>query len=140
MCPVRSRITLVFGFLAALTGPAIAQNVAQDSGITPLHHDLAARNYQSACMACHYRGAGKASFDDENPALKRSPDELVQVILFGKAPEEGRGGMPAFGAGLTDADVTRLAVWLRETAKPGAPWTDVAASVARMRASGQRGE
>jgi mono/diheme cytochrome c family protein len=125
--------------LALLAGPALPL-CAQETPITPLHHDLAARTFQAACSACHYRGEGKLPFGTRGPVADRSPDELVQFILFGKAPEDDEGGMPAFGAALTDADVARVVIWLRATSKPDAPWPDVPASVAQMRTSGAREE
>ena len=123
--------------LALLALPALPL-CAQETSLTPLHHDLAARSFDAACAACHYRGEGKTPFGTRGPLADGSPDELVQFILFGKGPEEGEGGMPAFAAGLTDADVTRLVIWLRATSKPDAPWPDVPASVAQMRTSGVR--
>lgn len=113
---------------------------AQDGDLVPLHPDLAARSYDAACSSCHYRGEGRAPFGTRGPLADGSPDELVQFILFGKAPEEdeGEGGMPAFGPVLTDADVTRLVIWLRSTSKPDEPWLDVAARVAALRTTGAR--
>lgn len=111
---------------------------AQETPITPLPHDLAARTFAAACSACHYRGEGKLPFGTRGRVADSKPDELVQFILFGKAPEDDEGGMPAFGAALTDADVTRVVVWLRAASKPDAPWSDVPASVAQMRTTGAR--
>lgn len=111
---------------------------AQQADLTPLHPDLAARMFDAACASCHYRGADKSPFGSRGPLADGSPDELAQYILFGKAPEDDEGGMPAFGPVLTDADVTRLVIWLRSTSKPDDPWTDVPASVTRMRANGER--
>lgn len=133
------RLPLAFAVLCALSGACLAQGAAAP-GITPLHPDLAARTFDAACSSCHYRGAGKPAFGTDSPLAAGKPDELVQVILFGKGPDEGRAGMPAFGSGLTDADVTRLVIWLRTTANPKTPWTKVAAKVARLRTTGQRGD
>lgn len=128
------RFLPVFAIMTALCGPA----AAQDGTLTPLRPDLGQRTFDAACSSCHYRGAGKMPFGSRGPLAERSLDELAQNILFGKAPEYGEAGMPTFGASLTDADVTRILVWLRNTAKPDAPWADVPASVAAMRATGQR--
>lgn len=111
---------------------------AQDQPLVPLHHDLGARTFDAACASCHYRGADRMPFGKRGPTADDSPDELAQYILFGQAPEDDEGGMPAFGPVLSDADVTRIIVWLRSTSKPDDPWPDVAASVAAMRATGQR--
>lgn len=121
-------------FSALLATPA----AAQQTGITPLHDDLAARSFDAACASCHYRGAGKAPFGTRGPPADSSPDALAQYILFGKAPEYDEAGMPAFGPALTDADVARLVIWLRSASQPDAPWSGVPASVARMRATGTR--
>ena len=131
---MRQRTPLLLGILAAMAAPAAAQM----SDITPPRHDLAARTFDAACSACHYRGSSKPPFGSRGPLADDSPDEFAQYILFGKAPESYEAGMPGFGPVLTDADVTRLVVWLRATSKPDAPWPDVPASVARIRATGTR--
>lgn len=128
------RFLSVVAIVTALSGPA----VAQDGTLSPRRHDLGQRTFDAACSSCHYRGVGKTPFGSRGPLADGSPDELAQYILFGKAPEVGEDGMPAFGPVLTDADVTRMVVWLRSTAKPDAPWADVPASVAAMRATGLR--
>lgn len=125
---------LAFGFLAALGGPG----AAQEPTITPLRHDLAERTFDAACSACHYRGGGRSPFGTRGPPGDDSPDEVVQYILFGKESEPDEGGMPGFGAVLSDEDVVRLATWMRSQSKPDAPWVDVAARVTAMRATGQR--
>jgi mono/diheme cytochrome c family protein len=124
---VRQRILAILGLVL----PWPVAGVAED--LVPLHHDLAARTFDAACASCHYRGAERAPFGSRGPPAEDSPDELVQYIMFGVAREVDEGGMPAFGPGLTDADVTRLVIWLRSTAKPDDPWSDVAARVAQMR-------
>ena len=129
-------IPLLFGILAATAGPI----AAEQAEITPLRHDLGQRTFDAACSACHYRGAGKTPFGTRGAPADSSPDELLQYILFGKAPEDDEGGMPAFAPVLTDADVARMVVWLRSTSKPDAPWPDVTASVTKMRTLGRREE
>lgn len=64
---MRLRITLFCGLLAAPVA-------AQQSDITPLHPDLAARTLDAACTSCHYRGAGKLPFGTRGPPPERSPD------------------------------------------------------------------
>jgi mono/diheme cytochrome c family protein len=104
----------------------------------PLHRDLAARSFNADCASSHSRGADRTSFGLRGPLADGSPDEQAQSILFGVAPEEGAGGVPAFAQGLTDADMTRMVTWLRSPSKPDAPWPDVAARVAAIRATGRR--
>lgn len=126
--------TLASAVLAALTGPAAAQGEAD----TPLRYDLAQRTFEAACSSCHYRGEDRTPFGTRGPLADSSPDEMVQFILFGKAPEFGEGQMPGFAMAMTDADVIRLVTWLRTTSRPDTPWTDLPDSVARLRATGQR--
>jgi mono/diheme cytochrome c family protein len=133
---MRLTIPLLLGVMAATAGPV----AAQQAEITPLRHDLGQRTFDAACSSCHYRGAGKTPFGTRGPNSDGSPDELAQYILFGKAPEIGEGGMPAFAPVLTDTDVARLTVWLRASSKPDAPWPDVTASVTKMRTLGRREE
>lgn len=122
-------------FLLALCAtPALAES--------PLPGDLGATIWGAACASCHYRGAGKPPFGTRGAPADSSPDELLTLVLFGKAPEEGEGFMPGF-AHLTDADIARLAAWLRaqskpDHSKPDAPWDEVPACLADLRTSGQR--
>jgi mono/diheme cytochrome c family protein len=128
---------IVIVSLALTCFQAKAQDV-QARDFAPPHHDLAGRTYDAACAACHYRGAGKDPYDSRSPLETDTSDDLVNIILFGKTPEIGEAGMPAFGPGFTDADIARLAAWLRTTARPDAPWPDIAETVARLRISGRR--
>ena len=133
---MRLPIPVLVGFLSALALPATAQSTSH----LPKSRDTAARSFDTACAYCHYRGATKTPFRTNSPLGNDSPDELAQFVLFGKAPEDGETGMPAFGTVLTDDDVARLVTWLRSTSKPDAPWPNVTAHVAQMRASGAREE
>ncbi len=99
--------------------------------------DLGATIWGAACASCHYRGAEKLPFGTRGAPGDSSPDELLTLVLFGKAPEEGEGFMPSF-AHLTDADIARLAAYLRGLSKPDAPWADVTPRLAALRTSGQR--
>lgn len=122
------RLTIAGLLLAA---PALAQPSPVDPG---------RRIYQAACASCHYRGADRAPFGTRGPPADQSPDELLEVILFGVAPDDDEGGMPAFGAALTNADIAALSNWLRQVSKPDLPWPDMPSAVARMRATGHRSD
>lgn len=81
-----------------------------------------ARFYVAACASCHYNGAGAINPARPDLALNSaahlsSPDNLIRMILFGINAPEGAPGlvMPAFGKGFSDADVARLAAYLRRT-------------------------
>ncbi len=117
---------------------ALAAGSALPVGAQGLPRDPGQQIFEAACASCHYRGAGKAAFGTRSPLADGNPDGLAQYILFGKATEGDEGGMPAFGPVLTDADIVRLANWLRSTARPDAPWSEVESRVAKMRATGTR--
>ncbi|WP_331375189.1 c-type cytochrome [Sinorhizobium chiapasense] len=104
----------------------------------PLDPD--ARLYTSACASCHYNAnnAPLAARPDLalNSAVHLSdPGNLIQVILRGIGSNEGMPGavMPAFGSALSDADVARIAAYLRRTRTDLPPWTDLAAKIAEIR-------
>ena len=102
--------------------------------------DPDARLYTAACASCHYN-AGKAPLAARpdlalNSAVHLSdPSNLIQVILRGISAEEGMAGvvMPAFGGALSDADVGRIAAYLRRTRTDLPPWPDLAAKIAKIR-------
>src|SRR5262249_60031646 len=102
----------------------------------------AARLYTAACASCHYNGADKPNALRPELALTSAvnlddPTNLIQVVLFGISARDGAPGvvMPAFGSGFTDADVARLAAYLRATRTDKAPWPDLERKVAQMRAT-----
>jgi mono/diheme cytochrome c family protein len=106
--------------------------------------DLDARFYVAACASCHYNGAGAINPARPDLALNSavhlsSPDNLIRVILFGIDTPEGALGlvMPAFGTGFSDADVARLAAYLRRTRTDQPSWPNLQETVAALRAQGK---
>ena len=103
-------------------------------------YDPDARLYASACMSCHYN-AGPAPLPARpelalNSALTLSePTNFIQVVLKGIGNTDGAPGlvMPAYASSLTDADVARLAAYLRRTRTNLPPWTDLENKVAAIR-------
>ena len=105
--------------LAIVAMPAFAQ----DKG-----HDI----YVLNCSACHQENG--AGMQDAFPALAgdkfvaSDPTAVIGVVL------KGRGGMPAFGADLSDADVSAAVSYIRSSwgnaASPVTP-----AAVAAVRAA-----
>jgi mono/diheme cytochrome c family protein len=103
-------------------------------------YDPNARLYAAACMACHYNaGPMPLSVRPElalNSALTLSaPTNFIRVVLGGLSVRDGGPGlvMPGYAAALSDADVARLALWLRRTRTDRPPWTDVDKQVAEIR-------
>ena len=102
--------------------------------------DPDARLYAAACMACHYnRGPVPASARPElslSSALTMpEPTNFIQVVLKGVSSSEGSPGlvMPAYAASFSDADVARLATYLRRTRTKLPAWTDVEKKVSVAR-------
>lgn len=103
-------------------------------------YDPDARLYASACMSCHYN-SGPAPLPARpelalNSALTLpEPTNFIQTVLKGIGNSEGAPGlvMPAYASSLSDADVARLAAYLRRTRTKLSPWTDVENKVATIR-------
>jgi mono/diheme cytochrome c family protein len=99
-----------------------------------------ARLYAAACIACHYNtGSAPLPARPElalNSALTLpEPTNFIQVVLKGIGNSEGVPGlvMPAYASALTDADIARLAAYLRRTRTDRPPWTDLENKVAAIR-------
>ncbi|PZU59113.1 MAG: aldehyde dehydrogenase [Sphingobium sp.] len=120
--------------------PIVAKALATDRIGIGLTYDPAARLYAAACASCHYNGADAVNPLRPQLALNNAlnlgdPTNLIQVILHGIGSADGVPGvvMPAFSH-FSDADVARIATYLRATRTDKAPWTDVEKTVAKIRA------
>lgn len=119
---------------------AVSHAMSYASANADEQFDPDARLYAAACASCHYN-SGKTPLAVRpdlalNSAVHLSdPSNLIQVILRGISAEEGIPGvvMPAFGGALSDADVARIAAYLRRTRTKLAPWPDLAAKIAKLR-------
>lgn len=129
------------------TAAALAHARSADRIGIGLQYAPAARLYTAACASCHYNGPGEPNPLRPDLALNSAvnlddPTNLIQVILFGISAKDGAPGvvMPAFGRGFTDADVARIAAYLRATRTAKPAWPDLATKVAAIRAQGRTGE
>ena len=102
--------------------------------------DADARLYTTACASCHYNAtnaplAARPDLALNSAAHLPDPSNLIQVILQGIGSEAGTPGvvMPAFGGALSDADIARIAAYLRRTRTSLPPWPDLAARIAEIR-------
>jgi mono/diheme cytochrome c family protein len=127
---------------AVAAGPIVAQAAARGRAGTGLTYDPAARLYTAACASCHYNGADTVNPLRPELALTSAvtlddPTNLIQVVLHGISGQDGAPGvvMPAF-SGFTDADVARIAAYLRATRTTRAPWPDLEKKIAQVRAQG----
>ena len=104
-------------------------------------YDPDAKLYAGACMGCHYNaGPTPLAVRPElalNSALTLSePTNFIHVVLNGIGIAEGGTGlvMPSYAAALSDADIARLAAYLRRTRTDKPPWTDIEKKIAAARA------
>ena len=122
---------------------AIAHALAVDKVGTGLSYDPAARLYASACASCHYNGRQLNPLRPDlalNSAVNLDdPTNLIRVILYGVNAQDGVPGvvMPGFAHGFTDADIARIAAYLRNTRTDKPAWADLEKTVATIRAQGQ---
>ena len=136
-------------YMADLAGGKSAQvptiidrALAADASDLKRPYDPDARFYSAACASCHYNSATPGPERPElalNSALGLAdPTNLVRATLFGIGAKEGAPGivMPAFGHGFSDADVARLAAYLRRTRTSLPPWPDLEKKIAQIRAQG----
>jgi mono/diheme cytochrome c family protein len=100
---------------------------------------LGASIYAAACARCH--DAGRRIGSDSALQLPLAlavhnpdPGNLIRIIRGGISPLDNERGrwMPAFGAALTDEQMTALVSFLRRYAAAAPPWSDVAAAVAKV--------
>jgi cytochrome c553 len=103
-------------------------------------YDPDADLYSAACLSCHYNtGTVPLPARPElalNSALTLSePTNFIQAVLRGVSVTEGAPGlvMPAYASSFTDADVARLAAYLRRTRTKCPPWGDLEKKVSAVR-------
>lgn len=123
---------------------AVAKALAAGRNGAGLSYDPAARLYGAACASCHYNGADRINPLRPELALNSAlnlddPTNLIQVVLHGIDARDGAPGvvMPAFSR-FTDADIARVAAYLRATRTGKAPWPDLEKKVAAIRAEAER--
>jgi mono/diheme cytochrome c family protein len=102
--------------------------------------ELDARLYTTACASCHHNAGGSPLAARPDLALNSAvhlsdPNNLILVILRGISAEEGMPGvvMPGFGEALSDAEIARIAAYLRRTRTSLPPWPDLPAKIAAIR-------
>jgi mono/diheme cytochrome c family protein len=124
---------------------ATTRKALQDSSLgSGQDYDADANVYASACLSCHYNtGAIPLPARPElalNSALSLpEPTNFIQAVLRGVGNADGARGlvMPAFASSFSDAEVARLAAYLRRTRTTQPPWTDLEnkVSVARRKST-----
>ena len=103
-------------------------------------YDPDARLYAAACGACHYNAgptplAARPELALNSALALPEPTNFIHVVLDGIGVGEGGPGlvMPGYAAALSDADIARLAGYLRRTRTDAPPWTDMEKRIAAIR-------
>ncbi|MES2095996.1 MAG: cytochrome c [Pseudomonadota bacterium] len=110
---------------------------------TGLQYEGPARLYAAACASCHYNDKQLNPLRPDlalNSAVNLDdPTNLIRVILYGVSAQDGAPGvvMPGFARGFTNADIARIAAYVRATRTAKSPWADLERKVATIRAQGQ---
>jgi mono/diheme cytochrome c family protein len=124
---------------AQLVGPAVARAMSYAAPAAGQNFDPDARFYTAACASCHYNSGAPLAVRPDlalNSAVSLAdPTNLIQVMMRGVTAGEGIPGvvMPSFAHGFTDADIARIAAYLRQTRTSLPPWPDLDAKIAAIR-------
>ncbi|MEO5624540.1 MAG: cytochrome c [Dokdonella sp.] len=123
--------------------PAVVKAMAFEHRATDASDDAGANLYAAACASCHYNiGAPPLAVRPElalNSALSApGPSNLIHVILDGIGRRDGMPIllMPGFASAMSDADIARLAAYLRRTRTDQPAWSDLEATVSKIRGQG----
>ncbi len=102
--------------------------------------DQEAQLYAGACIGCHYNAPPNPLPPRPELALNSAltlsdPTNLIQIVLHGISISEGADGlvMPSYAWALTNADIARLAAYLRRSRTDRPPWTGLEEKVAAIR-------
>jgi mono/diheme cytochrome c family protein len=116
--------------------PAGDSQVAPPAGDTD---DPGAAIYAAACAICHEAGRalpyGGLDFRLSTAVNAPSPQNIVNVVLFGLPPADGEASsvMPAFGGALDDRQIAELLGYMRARFSGRGPWDGVQEMVRRTR-------
>ncbi len=128
---------------AAGAAPAIARAMAANHAGLGLTASPDTRLYTAACASCHYNAGDGPNALRPDLALNTAvslddPANLIRVMLYGISAREGAPGvvMPGY-ANMSDADLARIAAYLRRTRTDLPPWPDLESKVAEVRAAGK---
>lgn len=127
----------------AAVEPAVVKAMALEHRAIDATDDAGANLYAAACASCHYNvGAPPLAVRPElalNSALSApGPSNLIHVILDGIGRRDGLPVllMPGFSSALSDADIAQLAAYLRRTRTDQPAWSDLEATVLKIRSHG----
>jgi mono/diheme cytochrome c family protein len=122
-------------------GAAAALDLAMSRRLVDMGRETepGANLYLAACASCHYSATPmpqgvRASLALSTALTSDDPSNFIQTVMRGVGGD-GRPGpyMPGFALALTDADIARLATYLRSTRSDRPAWPDLAARIAALR-------
>jgi mono/diheme cytochrome c family protein len=103
-------------------------------------YDPDAELYASACLSCHYNSgtvplAARPELALNSALSLPEPTNFIQAVMRGVGSADGARGlvMPAYALSLSDAELARLAAYLRRTRTTRPPWTDLEHKVSAAR-------
>ena len=95
--------------------------------------------FRDQCSHCHKKGGGDlpASLALTGTVNAPDPRNVIHIVFDGIRPPRGamRRSMPAFGASISDADITDMLQFMRWHFSDQPAWEDVAGHVAHKRAT-----
>jgi mono/diheme cytochrome c family protein len=124
----------------AAVAPTVSKALATSYLGSDQEYDADARLYASTCMSCHYNSGPEPLPARPELALNSAltlaePNNFIQAVLKGIGNTEGAPGlvMPSYASSLSDAEIARLAAYLRRSRTKLPPWTDLENKVAALR-------
>jgi mono/diheme cytochrome c family protein len=122
------------------TDAAVSKALATSALGSGAEYDADALLYAGACIGCHYNAPPNPLPARPELALNSAltlsePTNLIQVVLHGIGIRDGGPGlvMPGYASALSDADIARLAAYLRRSRTDRPPWRDLENQVAAIR-------
>src|SRR5580698_2144412 len=118
----------------------ISEAIATSSLGSGQENDLDADLYASACISCHYNSGpvplpARPELSLNSALTLPEPTNFIQAVLKGVGDTQGAPGlvMPEYASSLGDAEIARLAAYLRRTRTKSPPWTNLDKKVAVIR-------
>ena len=103
-------------------------------------YDPDADLYAAACLSCHYNSdrvplSARPELALNSALTLSEPTNFIQAVLNGISSTDGAPGlvMPAYASSFNDAEVARLAEYLRRTRTNRPPWTGLESKVSAVR-------
>lgn len=139
--PISDAQAIAEYLLSLQTASTVKEVHSGATTVAPIDHNPGALLFASACAGCHAPSAPMRTIDGR-PALThtsalQSPSarNFLKTVLEGIPALPGEPGpvMPPFAASLDNQQLAALALYLRQQATPGQPWTDLSSTIDALR-------